>query len=705
MTKQKQEQSPTQEKDTRKGKGKDQHLAELVKPAELQWHDNGTPVSTQFDDVYYSSNNGLEETRYVFLQHNQLEARWQLLPDTARESFTIAETGFGTGLNFLAAWQAWKNSPIEKATLHFISVEKFPLERKDLAKSLSTWSELKPLTEQLIDHYPPLVTGFHRIEFPKDRIKLTLIFDDAIKGFQQLIGGVDAWFLDGFAPSKNPDMWQPELFEQISRLSKKRATLATFTSAGVVRRGLESVGFEIKKHKGFGHKREMVSGEKHLDNTQASHLPYNRSPWYINGNRPAKAISKVLVVGAGLAGSATASALALRNYDVTVIESENAIAQRASGNPVGMTFTRLSPFDNAQNRFYQKAYLYSINQIREGFEKSPLIEGKDYALNGVLRFAFSEKEKLEQEKLLSSGLWPSSLAKALTPEECAALIDIQCPFGGLFLTEGGWLTPADLCQQLLSAENIKLHLNTKIESLSFDKPEQSWQVHLADSEQQSNHIVQADAIVYANSFGANKFPGLEFLPLRSVRGQITYIPANAESQCFSHALNYEGYITPAKDGYHCVGATFHPKIETEAFREEDHQTNLTNLKKTIPNLYEKLGLDTTNDPLAHRGRVAFRCQSPDYLPMIGPIPDLEEFKEDYQNLRKGLLKGTFPLGHYLPNIYVNVAHGSRGITSSIFAAEMIACYINNEPQPIDKEVIEAVHPARFAIRGLKRNQL
>ncbi len=243
-----------------KGKGKDQHLAERIAPAKLLWKNAATPVSEIFDDVYYSTHNGLEETRYVFLRHNQLAERWQALPQHRQTCFTIAETGFGTGLNFLATCEEWVKSGTNHGTLHFISVAKHPLNKADLTKALQSWPVLNAYAEPLIEQYPPLVTGFHRLEFPRLNIKLTLIFDDAISGFAQLNASVDAWYLDGFAPSKNPDMWQPALFEQIRRLSHKGTSLATFTSAGLVRRGLENVGFKITKHKGFGRKRERLLG-------------------------------------------------------------------------------------------------------------------------------------------------------------------------------------------------------------------------------------------------------------------------------------------------------------------------------------------------------------------------------------------------------------------------------------------------------------
>lgn len=681
---------------------RDQHLACPIEPASITWNAQQTPVSAYFGDVYYSTDNGLAESHYVFLQHNRLPDRWHELCDHATTCFTIAETGFGTGLNFLATLQAWQQTPLENARLHYLSVEKYPLSPQDLQRALQQWPQLNGLSEQLIANYPPLVPGFHRIDLPDLRVHLTLVFGDMLQALPQLQATVNAWYLDGFAPNKNPQMWQTELFHYMQHLSSSGTSYATFTAAGAVRRELAKAGFSVNKVKGYGHKREMIAGELVQQQTGPSALPADQEPWY----RPKKIagrhhpIRSAIVIGAGLAGCYSANALARRGIKVTVLEQHDQIAQEASGNPAGITFTRLSAFDSPQNRFYQKAYLYAADGIARQLEHSDLRADTDYRFNGVFRFAFNEKERDEQQKLLASGLWPADMATSLSATGASELLGFPCRHGGLLIHKGGWLTPAELCRINLDHELIQLHANSKAENLAYNG--QQWQVATAEK----THC--GDALILANGFGANQFPGLEFLPLRSVRGQITYLPGTRKSeQALRHALNYEGYITPAKNGFHCVGATFHPKSTSRDFSQEDHQTNLRNLAATIPELYEMLMEEDSlgkSWPLT-QGRVAFRCQSPDYLPMIGPVPDLAQFKLDYADLRKGFLKKAFPLGSYLPQCYVNVAHGSRGITSAFLGAEIIAGYLNNEPQPIDNQVLEAIHPARFPIRGLKRNKI
>lgn len=235
----------------------------LLQCADIQFRDD-TPFSTEFDDFYFSSDYGPQETDYIYLQCNNLPHRWSDFEDNKDNVFTIAETGFGTGLNFLCAWQQWASFNFHHSQLHYIAVEKHPVTKADLARALSRWPELTAYAEALLTTYPQLSAGTHTV-FPKSlkqqgSVKLTLIFNDASEALSTLNTHVDAWFLDGFTPSRNPDMWSQALFKEVARLSCPGSTFATFTSAGVVRRALQNVGFTVKKHPGLGLKREMCFG-------------------------------------------------------------------------------------------------------------------------------------------------------------------------------------------------------------------------------------------------------------------------------------------------------------------------------------------------------------------------------------------------------------------------------------------------------------
>lgn len=212
------------------------------------------PRSKEFDDVYFSAEDGLAETRHVFLDGNGLPLAW-----AGKDYFTIFETGFGTGLNFLAVWKLFEEVAQQEKSIRFVSLEKFPLSKDDIDQALKHWGELDELREQLVDAYPDDPSGVFRAQL-SDRVSLDIHFGDANDVMPALDIDVDAWFLDGFKPSSNPDMWSDAVFQNMARMSHTGSTFATFTSAGFVRRGLAAVGFDVQKVPGYGRKREMSVG-------------------------------------------------------------------------------------------------------------------------------------------------------------------------------------------------------------------------------------------------------------------------------------------------------------------------------------------------------------------------------------------------------------------------------------------------------------
>jgi len=682
-----------------------------ITPATINWRDD-TPHSETFDDYYFSSENGIEETNYVFLQRNELQQRWSCWQDNPGNVFTIAETGFGTGLNFLCAWQLWHQQNFNHSRLHFVSVDKYPLQRSDLTRAYKKWPILEPFCQELLNKYPPLVPGFHTIELAGGKIRLTLIFSDATKAYQEVQGRIDAWFLDGFTPSRNPDMWSPTLFHEIARLSYPGTTFSTFTAAGIVRKGLTGVGFNVNKLPGLGPKREICYGNFTKKTKHLSHLMHNQKPWF-SGPVCYKTPGTAAIIGGGLAGASIARNLANRGWLVQVIEKHQKTAQEGSGNPTGITFTKLSQYNNPQNRFYQLAYLFSTPLLLELLNNSKFVRGKDWDLNGVIRLAYCEKERLEQIALVKSGLWPQDIAVPLSAKETTALIGFPCETPALLLKQGGWLRPADVVNSLLDHPNITLvcntqlkelvQINTQVSSSTHHSKQPYWQLTLqkADTDTQ----LTSDIVILANSFGASTLKQTAHLPLRSVRGQVSYIPASEKSQKLKYALNYEGYTAPARDGSHCVGATFHPKAKHLTLQQEDHVTNLNNITAGLKSFADAINAEKMKNNPGLKGRVGFRCQTPDYLPMLGPVPCVDAFVEDYAPLRKGMLRDAMPLGKYHQGLYVSLAHGSRGITSAPYCAEILANIIMGDVIATDKQVLEALHPARFLIRDIKRRKI
>lgn len=659
--------------------------------ADINWQDN-TPISRTFNDFYYSSDNGVQETEHVFLQHNNLADRWnkESAIETSARTFTIAETGFGTGLNFLCAAQLWRNKNTSFKHLHFISVEKSPLTRSDFENACRQFPQFYWIADSLIQQYPAKVRGIHRIQFLDHNITLTLMLGDASECYSTVDGLVDAWFLDGFSPAKNQDMWQPNLFQEMARLSHPSTTVATFTSAAIVKKSLLQAGFSVEKTPGFGLKREMLHGTfKHHQPPKAS-FPHTEKPWF-KYRYQSRVAGSIAVIGAGMAGCTVARSLAQRGWQVRVYEADLNIASQGSGNPTGITFVKPNSNNIPQTRYYQSAYLNSCRSIRNLFAHHKIKEGVDWNLQGIVRLAHNKKEKEEQQAFLESQYWPDELLKPLTAEQVLEQFDFETPYSAILLNGGGWLNPRIYCSQLLNHPNIELVTSRTVSKLDFS--ESLWRVN------SENHPF--NAVVLASAFHCSAFPFSEHLPLKAVRGQITYLPATQQSSLLQHTINYDGYINPARDGYHCVGATFTPKNNSDEELTQDHQWNCAQLSDALPDLGKQL---VQNCPQPMTGRVGFRCQTPDYLPIVGPMPDIQKFHEDYAPLRKGFLKKPFPIDNSMPGLFISSGHGSRGITSTSLAAEIIASYITGEPQAIDRQVLHAIHPARFMIKDLIRGR-
>ena len=218
----------------------------------LEWRDGDLPFSAEFEDHYYSTSDGLAETRHVFLDGNDLSERWR-----ENAAFAVGELGFGTGLNLLALWHLWCRNRLEGQTLSFISVEAHLMTQEHAAKALARWPELAPLAKSLLDAWPDL--GSKTIDLDP-QTRLTVIRDDVFEALDTFPANINAWFLDGFAPSRNGAMWSGEVMEKLAAHSAPGATFASYTSAGWVRRNLEAAGFKVEKKPGFGTKRDMIVG-------------------------------------------------------------------------------------------------------------------------------------------------------------------------------------------------------------------------------------------------------------------------------------------------------------------------------------------------------------------------------------------------------------------------------------------------------------
>ena len=606
----------------------------------LSWQ-NGLPFSSRFDDVYFSAESGLEEARHVFLKGNRLDQRFATLSN--KQGFTIGETGFGTGLNFLCAWQLFEQVAPEGASLDFFSTEKFPLDVDELRAALAIWPDLKPFYDELIQHWRRWVPGWNRWNFADGRVRLTLAIGDVDETLPQLpSGSVDAWFLDGFSPSKNPEMWTDSVLMQLARTSNTEATMATYTRAGWVRRGLQSAGFSVEKVPGYGRKREMVCGQLF----RPSHpLESQRRP-----TRPQSAI----VIGGGIAGCAAAYALAKRGVGVTLLERSTHLASAASGNSRGILHARFGASDNLLHRFVLASYGHALTLLDEVLP----VDGDLRSECGLLQLNFSPNES-KRITQLAKGEWPEHLFRVIDDTEASDLTGIKMESGGLWFPSGGWVVPPVLCARLADDPLIKSRLGHQVEMLT--QIDDGWLAEGCDGEGEG-WTIRADLVVVCCAHSALALDRFSQFPLTAVRGQVSLIPETQSSRSLRSVVCGDGYCAPALQGLHIIGASHSFNDESLDVRPCDHADNLARMAVHSPALREALGeIDIDN----LEGRASVRCSAPGAMPLVGEVQ---------------------------PGLYCSLAHGTRGLITAGLAGEAIAAMVFGHLSPLPESILSALAP-------------
>ncbi|MGN5221103.1 bifunctional tRNA (5-methylaminomethyl-2-thiouridine)(34)-methyltransferase MnmD/FAD-dependent 5-carboxymethylaminomethyl-2-thiouridine(34) oxidoreductase MnmC [Aeromonas veronii] len=654
--------------------------------ARLDWNEAGTPVSSDFGDVYFSNDNGLSETRYVFLQQNRLPARFS---HHDSDSFVIGETGFGTGLNFLATMQAFLEQAPQSGNgsrLHFISFEKYPLTQDDLRKALAAWPELGHLSQDLVAQWPQPVSGCHRLHFAGGRIHLDLWFGDIKDMLPQVPhraeGLVDAWYLDGFSPAKNPEMWTQELFDGLARLARPDCSIATFTCAGFVRRGLIAAGFAMKKVKGHGSKREMLVGDR-IDKQPQQTI----APWYA---RPAGRAGEVVIIGGGIASAMTALSLVERGRKVTLLCADGEPATGASGNRQGALYPLLNGEHDALSRFYSLAFGYARQQLLALAERHPIA----FELCGVTQLGYDDKSAAKLAKM-SQGPFPSELMHPLSTSEVEQVVGLPCGHSGVSYPLGGWLCPADLTRAALKEAQasglLEVEYHTRVSAIA--EQTDAWHI-----ESQDGRHWQAPNLVVA---AGHKLPALlpfAELPLYPVRGQVSHVPTSASLSRLNTVLCYDGYLTPMYNDHHCIGASYGRNQSSLEFRAEEQIQNQVRLQACLPEQTWPAEVDVSGN----EARVGVRCASRDHLPVVGPVARLQGLADHYAQLQHDQHNAQ-PLPLH-PGLYVLGALGSRGLCSAPLCGELLASEICGEPLPLAADLLEALHPARYWVRKLLKGK-
>lgn len=568
--------------------------------------------------------------------------------------------------------------------LHFISVEKYPLTQADLRKALAAWPELAPLSQPLIDQWPLPVSGCHRLLFADGRIRLDLWFGDIKEMLPQVphpaTGLVDAWYLDGFSPAKNPEMWTQDLFDDLARLARPDATLSTFTCAGFVRRGLIAAGFAMKKVKGHGSKREMLAGVREGKVPQQS-----IAPWYAS---PAGREGEVLLIGGGIASAMTALSLVERGRHVTLLCEDGEPASGASGNRQGALYPLLNGEHDALSRFYSLAFGFARNRLLALAKRHPVA----FSLCGVTQLGYDDKSAAKLAKM-GQGPFPPELMHPLSAVEVEQVVGLPCDADGVSYPLGGWLCPAELTRAAIreaqASGRLEVVFNAAVTRIAEE--DDGWRV-----ESQDGRAWQAPNLVVA---AGHKLPALlpfAELPLYPVRGQVSHVPTTAGLSQLKTVLCYDGYLTPAHNGAHCIGASYGRNQTDLAYRADEQEQNRARLQACLPDQTWPAEVDVSGN----QARVGVRCASRDHLPVAGPVARLAALADHDVNAPADQ-QSALPLH---AGLYVLGALGSRGLCSAPLCGELVASEICGDPLPLAADLLEALHPARYWVRRLRRGK-
>ncbi|HYD72706.1 MAG TPA: bifunctional tRNA (5-methylaminomethyl-2-thiouridine)(34)-methyltransferase MnmD/FAD-dependent 5-carboxymethylaminomethyl-2-thiouridine(34) oxidoreductase MnmC [Candidatus Binatia bacterium] len=632
----------------------------------LEWSEAGAPRAAEIGDVYFSDAGGLAESEHVFLQGTGLPDAWR-----GRDRFAICELGFGSGLNVLAAWRAWKATRAPHATLHISSIEAFPLAKADAERALARFPEVAALAQALLARWPVRAYAPQRIWFEDDRFALTLFVGEAEQVLAGMRGAFDAWFLDGFAPSRNPAMWTPEVLRQVARLSAPSARAATFSVAGDVRRGLKAAGFGVEKKSGYGGKRERL--EARLETPPPSLAKSGTGSHNAGGGTGASNIypyaaahpKRVAIIGAGIAGAACARALVRRGVETIVLEGARELGAGASGNPAGLVMPRLDR--GPLSELFLAAYLHAVAA---------------YEALGVFD-ACGVEQRAEASKQTAFFL---QLNDPPLPDDWL----VELAHDVALHRRAGVVRPCAAVEGMLRGAQVQFEAEVQ----SLDRSGEGWVLRADDG----RAMLKADAVVLACGAALTRFAPASFLPITLSCGQIEW----GEGARLDRALVRGNYVAPFEGGV-LFGATFDhygppasSPVSAAPAVNGARARNIAALSELAPDIAASI------DPAKLHSRASLRATTPDRLPIAGLLPDAPAWFAQYEALAHGRKIETDQPPPAHRGVYVIGGLGARGLTFAPLLGERIASEICGEPAPLSQFSLDAIHPARFLHRALKR---
>lgn len=627
--------------------------AEPIRPAQIDFAGD-VPRAPAYGDVYHPRIGALAQARHVFLQGNGLPERWR-----GRPRFVIVETGFGLGNNFLAAWDAWRNDPQRCERLLFVSVELHPPTRDDLRRA-HAGSPLPQLAHALAQAWPPLTPNLHALDFDDHRVTLLLALGDVASVLPALRAQADAFFLDGFAPARNPAMWQPRVLKAIGRLAAPHATLATWSAARELRDGLVTAGFEVQRADGIGGKRDITLA-RYAPRHEARRLPSAAVP----------GATDAVVVGAGLAGASAAAALAQAGLAVKVLDRHATPAQETSGNPGGLFHGTLDPDDSPYARLFRSAALQA--QRTHGA-----------AAHGLLRLDDRAQGHAGMQALLDRRGLPADYVQAIDAAAASALAGVPLSRPAWFYPGGGWVAPAIYVEQALAQPAVRFVGHAAVAAL--ERTGDGWR--LLDA--QGRLLAEAPVVVLANAASVQALLrplGHAPWPLRHTRGQVSFWDGTTPLRL---PVAGDGYALPLPGGLLC-GATREAGEPGDATpRGADHRLNIERLQRLC-------GLQAPSDPSQWQGRVGWRLHTDDRLPIAGALP-LPEMPSGTRADQARLLPRE-------RGLFVLTALGARGLTLAPLLGRLIAAQAIGSPWPLEQDLADAIDPARWRVRAARLQPL
>lgn len=636
-----------------------------LQPARIDFGDAAAPRSLDYDDIYHPRAGAREQAQHVFLAGNGLPGRW-----ARRPRFVVLETGFGLGHNFLATWAAWRDDASRCERLWFVSIEKHPVSLGDLrrAQANSPWPDL---VRELLDAWPPATPDLHALDLADGRVMLRLAFGDAAYWMPRLMVQADAIYLDGFAPARNPAMWDAPVLKRLRHLAAPGATAATWSVAQPVRSGLVQAGFVVQRQQGFDSKRDMLVGR--FEPAYGLRVP--------PGLRFGPGRGEVAVIGAGLAGAAVAEALHRHGLPALVFEQAPQPATGASGNPAGLLHGVVHAEDATYARWHRAAFLRAATTLAAAVAGGH-VTGE---LGGVLRLETETSAAAMRELGSRLGL-PADYVHVLDADAASVSAGVPLTQPAWFYPRGGWLDPRTVVCHCLARAGNGLRPSTRVAALV---PTAGGRWRLLDAA--GLVLAETDHVVLTNAHDAPRLCLAPFGAWRSTRGQISLLPApGVDGPALKRPLSGAGYAVALPDGSWLCGATRDAGDDEQALRLQDHQRNLDALGRL-------LGRRIAADPAALQGRVGWRLETHDRLPWIGALPRADAPRTPRDDQPRFVPR--------LPGLHILAGLGSRGLAQSALGAEMVAAWISGAPMPVGRDLLDAVDAARHVARRLRvRNE-